>query len=185
MSARRSALLALSLLLAAALAPAAAAEPFVIEARGAKARPGKVLAIGDWRPEDDPTLGAAIAAFGPPTKKKRSGGGSGCGVRWSSIGLRAIFANFGGAVACRPDGGLVQEVRAYGNSWRTARGLEHGARARRVRELYPRAERHRAGFWLVTAFNPIGEQGRYPVLRTVMGGGRVIAFHIEVGAAGD
>ena len=180
---RRPALLALAL--AIVLAPAASAEPFVVEVRGAKTRPGKVLAIGDWRPAGDPTLRAAISAFGPPSSQRKIGGRVGCGVRWRSVGLRAVFADLGGGVACNPEDGRVQEARAYGNRWRTTRDLQVGDRARRVRRLYPRADRHRAGFWLVTAFNPIGTGGRYPVLRAVMAGERVSAFHVEVGAAGD
>jgi hypothetical protein len=175
----------IGLVLAALLAPAASAEPFEIKVRGAKMRPGKVLAIGAWRTEADPTLGAAIAAFGPPSSQRKIGGRVGCGVRWKGVGVRAVFADFGGGVACNPQDGRVQEARAYGSSWRTARGLEIGDRARRLRRLYPRAERHRAGFWLVTAFSAIGTGGRYPVLRSLMEGGRVSAFHVEVGAAGD
>ena len=175
----------LGLLLAVALAPSAWAQPFVIEVRGAKTQPGRVLAIGDWRTEADPTLGAAIAAFGSPSSQRQIGGRAGCGVRWRSAGVRAIFADLGGGVACNPADGRVQEARAYGSGWRTVRGLAVGDRVRRLRRLYPRAERHRAGFWLVTAFSLIGTEGRYPVLRSVMDGRRVRAFHVEVGAAGD
>ena len=162
------------------------AGPRTIEARGNAHGFGRVLAIGDFKPARDPTLGAAIDAYGDPTRRRGGGGGSGCTVSWRSAGVRIVFANFGGADACSRDGGRMQVARASGADWRTAKGLEVGHRLRRLRHLYPGAERHGRSWWLVTGVSlPGAGTPRYAVLAAVVGGGRVRSFTLQAFAAGD
>jgi hypothetical protein len=163
-------------------APAAAqARPDTLDARGS----GGVLAVGDFKPQRDPTYGAAVAVFGEPARERPRFGGSVCVVNWPGAGLRINFANFGVGSACDRGRGRSQTARAYGSRWRTRRGLKVGARLRRLRRLYPRASRHGRSWWLVTAVSPFGAGGRYPVLAAVVRGGHVRSFKLRIGAAGE
>jgi hypothetical protein len=166
-----------------ATAPAAGARPFVIEARGSETGPGVVRAIGDFRPARNPRLGAAIRAYGPTTSRR--GGGEICRVRWANIGVRITFQNFGGADSCEPSGGRAQKAVVDDDRWRTGKGLRIGNRIARLRRLYPDAKRTSRGFRLVEGILPFGEPRRYAVLGARVSGGRVSAFTMFIGAAGD
>lgn len=159
----------------------AQARPDTIEARGN----GRVLAIGDFKPQRNPTYGAAVAVFGEPASQRSRFGGNACVVNWPGAGLRITFANFGVGSACDPALGRSQTARAYGDRWRTRRGLKVGARLRRLRRLYPHANRHGRSWWLVTAVSPFGAGGRYPVLAAAVRGGHVRSFKLRIGAAGE
>jgi hypothetical protein len=183
---RRVAVLgAAALVLSAALAPAASAEPFTLEATGSTATRGKVTAIGDFKPERDPTLRAALAVFGTPTRIVQTSTAS-CRVLYGAIGLRFMFVNLGGGGACDPAFTKVQNVRAFDPRWRTGRGVGIGDPIRRLWRKYPRATRHGRSWWLVKGINNFGTSGNpYPVLRATMKGGRVNSFALSVGAAGE
>jgi hypothetical protein len=183
---RRPAVLgAAALALGAAVAPAASAEPFTLEATGSNASRGKVRAIGDFKPQRDPTLGAAISVFGQPTRIVRTSNAS-CRVLYSAIGLRFMFVNLGGGGPCDPAFTKAQNVRAFGPRWRTGKGLQIGDRLRRLRSIYPRATRHGRSWWLIKGINIFGIGGNpYPVLRATMKNGRVHSFALSVGAAGE
>jgi hypothetical protein len=177
-----------TLVVTVAAAPTVAeARPFTIEARGSDRTFGKVLAIGDFRPERDPTLGAAMGVFGQPASIRGGGGGSSCKVAWPDVGVRILFVNLGGGSACDPRYGKSQEARVAGvDDWRTARGLHVGDRVRKLRRLYPGARRHRRAFWLVTGVSLYGpRKQRYPVLAASVRDGRVASFKLEIGAAGE
>jgi hypothetical protein len=179
-------LAAVALSVAAALAAAspAAARPFVVEARGSETGLGVVRAIGDFRPARNPRLGAAIRAFGRPSSRR--GGGEICRVRWADLGVRIAFQNFGGADSCEPSGGRAQKAVVGGDSrWRTAKGLRIGDGVDRLRRLYPRARRTPRGFRLARGILPFGTPVPYAVLGARVGDGRVRAFTLFVGAAGD
>jgi hypothetical protein len=178
----RHLLLACGVLLVAA-APAAAA-PFTIEVRGSADSFGRVLAIGDFKPDRDPTVGAALDAYGEPSFQRRISTW-GCKLGWHGLGVKVLFANFGGGSACREDLGRSQTARAFGDRWRTAKGLRVGDRLARLRRLYPGATRHGRAWWLVTALSRIGETHRYPVLSAAVRDGRVRSFALQIGAAGD
>jgi hypothetical protein len=184
---RRATLLAAAVLSATATAlasPAAAdARPFVIEARGSETGPGVVRAIGDFRPPRNPRLGAAIRAYGPTTSRR--GGGEICRVRWAGIGVRITFQNFGGVDSCEPSGGRAQKAVVDDSRWRTAKGLRIGNEVTRLRRLYPDAQRTPRGFRLVEGILPFGAPRRYAVLGARVSAGRVRAFTMFVGAAGD
>jgi hypothetical protein len=178
--------LAALLTVAAALAGAAHAEgrSFAIEARGSQTGPGSVRAIGDFKPARDPTLAAAIRAYGRPTSKR--GGGEICRVRWGALGVRIRFQNFGAVDSCEPRNGLAQKAVIDGDRpWRTAKGLRLGAGTTRLRRLHPRARRTSRGFRLVEGVLPFGSPRRYSVLGARVVGGRVTAYTLFIGAAGD
>jgi hypothetical protein len=184
---RRTSLLAIAVLsIAAALTVAApaTARPFVIEARGSEKGPGVVRAIGDFRPARNPRLGAAIRAYGDPTAT--NGGGEICRVRWADIGVRITFQNFGGVDSCEPSGGRAQKAVVSGDRrWRTAKGLRIGNGVAKLQRLYPRARRTRRGFRLAQGILPFGRPVPYAVLGARVAEGRVRAFTLFVGAAGD
>jgi len=164
-------------------APAAAA-PFTINVRGNAHGFGRVLAIGDFKPDRDPTLGAAIDAYGQPSFRRRLAP-EGCRVGWHALGVKVLFANLGGGNACEEDSGRSQTARAFGARWRTARGLRIGQRLAQLRVLYPTATLHGRAWWLVTAVNRVGDPRRYPVLSATVRERTVRSFSVRIFAAGD
>jgi hypothetical protein len=174
-------------LVALALPAAAEARSYGVEARGSGESFGEVLAIGDFKPRSDPTLGAAIDAYGPPASARPFQGDNGCKVSWPRLGVKSTFANFGTGSACDPGLGRVQSARVGGlAAWHTARGLHVGDGLRGLRRRYPGAQRHGSSYWLVTGVSLYGPRPqRYPVLAAVVRGGEVRSFKLEVGAAGD
>ena len=179
-SAARLLLLACVVLLVGA--ESAQAGEFTIDARGSSDSFGKVLAIGDFKPRRDPTVGAALDAYGMPSFKRRVSR-EGCRVGWNGPGINVVFANLGGGGPCAR--GRAQTARAFGARWRTAKGLRVGAPLARLRSLYPNAKQRGDVWWLVTAQSPIGVPHRYPVLSAVVRGGTVRSFALQILAAGD
>lgn len=167
-----------------AAAPAAEGRTFVLRATGSETGLGEVRAIGDFKPSLRPTLGAAIRAYGEPSR--RSGGGDICRVRWAALGIRIQFQNFGGVDSCRPRGGRAQKAVVTGDRpWRTPQGLRLGDRVARLRRLHPDAKRTARGFRLVEGVLPFGSPQPYAVLGARVASGRVTAFTLFIGAAGD
>jgi hypothetical protein len=158
-----------------------------IEVRGSAQSFGEVLAIGDFKPRRDPTLGAAIATFGDPASRRSVGGGTGCNVAWPTLGVRIAFASFGTGSGCDPESGRAQGARVLRlEAWHTTRGLHVGDGVRRLRKRYPGARRHGSSYWLVTGVSLFGPSPtRYPVLAAAVRGGEVRSFKLEIGAAGD
>jgi hypothetical protein len=182
----RSSLLVAALLVATALMAASPsdARSFVIKASGSKTGLGVVRAIGDFKPARDPKLAAAIRAYGRPSSI--SGGGEICRVRWAALGVRIRFQNFGGVNSCEPRNGRAQKaVVKGGQPWRTAKGLRLADGVARLRRLYPGARRTSRGYRLVEGVLPFGSPRRYSVLGARIAGGRVTAFALFIGAAGD
>ena len=177
-------LLLASLAFGALAVPAAEAAPFVIKATGSKTARGKVKAIGDFRPERDPSLSAATSAFGAPTNVSRTSSSS-CRGLWSPVGVRILFVNLGGGGPCAAALTKSQVVRAFDTRWRTGRGLGVGDRLRRLRRIYPGATRHGRSWWLVTGRNVFVGGRLYPVLRATLKNGRVSSFALDVGAGGE
>ena len=166
-----------------AATPIAQARSFIINARGSQTTLGEVRAIGDFKPSRNPRLGAAIRAYGEPSSRR--GGGEICRVRWATLGVRITFQNFGGFDSCRRRG-LAQKAVINGDRpWRTARGLGLGDTTARAGRLYPQAKRTPRGLRLVEAVLPFGTPIRYAVLGARVGSGRVRAFTLFIGAAGD
>ena len=148
--------------------------------------------MGSFFVKEDGTLRGAIDAFGTPGDRDKRYSGSMCVVRWPRHGLRMHFYNLGGHNACRARYGFFSDARARGPHWRTSRCLEIGDRGRRIRRLYPGAERHAAepgfwpaGWWLVRRWSPVGAGGYYPGLLATVADRRVAAFHVRYAAGGD
>ena len=173
----------LALVVVLAAATPADARSFVLRATGSQTGLGEVRAIGDFKPSVNPRLRAAVRAFGPPDRRR--GGGEICRVRWANIGVRITFQNFGGVDSCEPSGGRAQKAVVDDDRWRTGKGLRIGNEISRLRRLYPDAERTSRGFRLVEGILPFGQPRRYAVLGARVSGGRVRAFTMFVGAAGD
>jgi hypothetical protein len=165
--------------------PASAARSFVIDARGSATGLGRVLRIGDFRPQRDATVAAARAAFGRPSST--GAGRNACPIAWRGIGIRILFANFGAGSACAPRLGSAQVAVVRGRRWSTAQGLRVGATPKRLREVYPGADRVGArSYRIVSARRVFGESnGRYAVVSARLSDGRVSSFRLFVGAAGE
>lgn len=146
-------------------------------------KPGKlgVVKIGKFRPDRNASLKAAERAFGRAAT--RSPDDNVCNARWRDLGLKIVFANFGGGAPC--SFGSAQTFKADGERFATWRGLRVRGSARAVREAHPDADRHRGSFWLKTAVSPFGDGRRYPVLRAEFDQGRVTGFKGFIGAAGE
>jgi hypothetical protein len=156
----------------------------VIKARGSNTTLGTVKAIGDFKPSRDPRLAAAIRAYGQPSSKR--GGGELCRVRWAPLGVAIRFQNFGAVDSCDPSDGLAQKAVVKGDrAWRTGRGLRLGGGVARLKRLYPGARRTGRGFRLVAGRLPFGTIHDYSVLGARVANGRVTAFTLFIGAAGD
>jgi hypothetical protein len=184
-SSRSVLLLAAALVAAVALGatPAAQARSFVIKARGSQTTLGEVRAIGDFKPSRNPRLGAAIRAYGEPTSRR--GGGEICTVRWADLGVKIVFVNFGGFDSCKRRGLAQKAVVSGDRPWRTARGLRLGDSTAKAMNLYPRAKETARGLRLAQGILPFGIQRRYAVLGARVDSGRVEAFTLFIGAAGD
>jgi len=173
------------IVLALAAAPAAQAQTdFTIRAKGSATGLGRVTAIGAFKPERDPTLGAAVAVFGQPSSVRARGQVS-CRLGWKPIGLRIVFVNLGGGSACDPALGRAQSVSAFGRAWRTPRGLRIRSSTRKLRRLYPGAVRRGGTYRLVGGKSIYGDGRRYSVLAAKTRAGRVGSFKLFVGAAGE
>ncbi len=167
-------------------APAAAARSFVIDARGSATGLGRVLRIGGFRPQRNATVAAARAAFGRPSST--SDRGDTCPIAWRGIGARILFVNLGaGGSACGSRLGSAQVAIVRGRRWHTAQGLRIGATPKRLREVYPGADRVGArSYRIVTARNVFGASNdRYAVVSARLSNGRVSSFRLFIGAAGE
>jgi hypothetical protein len=180
--------LAISAIAAALVAaPAAQGADYTLRAEGSSTTRGKVTAIGDFKPQADPTVGAAIRAFGQPSSMKTRGNSS-CRMGWRALGLRITFVNLGapGNSACEPSVGKAQIASVFGRVWRTARGLKVRSSTRKLRRLYPRAFRRGRTYRLVGARQIYAPgNARYSVLAAKTRRGRVGAFKLDIGAAGE
>lgn len=179
---RRFVLLGLLVALGLAAAAPAANAAFVI-----KASPGGIVSLGGFQPGRDPSLAAAVRYFGRPSRL--TGNRTLCTGRWGRIALTIYFANYGaGAGACNPVRLVTQSVRIqgrYAKRWRTTRGLRVGDSTRRVRRLYRTAQHHGGSYWLVWFYGVFGEGAYVPRLEALTSHGRIYAFRLWEGAAGE
>jgi hypothetical protein len=162
--------------------PAASAQgtAFTISAKGSKRSVGSVTAVGNFKPTVDASLEAAQNVFGKPSSVGTTG--NSCQAGWRNLGLRILFANFGGGDdACGL--GKAQTVSAFGKSWRTSRGLQVGAPVKTLRKLYPGAVRKGRTYRLVGARTFDGSP--YSVVAAKTNGNKVTSFKLFVGAAGE
>ena len=161
----------------------AAAASYTIRTSG-----GYVARIGAFRIRRDPTIGAAIRVFGPPSSRILKGN-SACQVDWRRLRLRIYFANFGGTTAgettCSASVGRAQSFTARGRRFRTWEGLRAGHRSATILERHHSAEFRRGSWWLRTAISPFGDESEYAVVSAIVSGGRVRVLRGWIGAAGE
>jgi hypothetical protein len=175
-------LLALSM---GAATPAAGQSPSVHTIRTSD---GSVARIGPFRPSRDPTVGAAVRAFGRPTSRTLTSPES-CRVEWRRLRLRIVFVNLGGnapgQTTCGASSGRAQSFTVRGSRFRTWAGLRVGRPSAEIRTRHPSATFRDGAWWLRTAVSPFGDESEYAVVSAIVAGGRVRALAGWVGAAGE
>ena len=181
-----------ALTLAAATLFAASAESataYTINVAGGQVG-GYVSGIGEFHPYRDPSIAAAAREFGRPSSRKLTSDNS-CDVRWSDLGLRITFANFGlpgpGQTVCSDRASNAQTFRVRGRRFRTWKGLRVGQREESIFDRHPTAEFRRGTWWLKTSISVYGPSDQeFPVVDATIGAaGRVKAIRGWIGAAGD
>jgi hypothetical protein len=174
-----SRLLLLAALAVLALPSSASAADLVI-----KVRSKHISSLGGFRTSGNHgTLRGAIRAWGRPSTRK-SLGGNGCRVNWSTVGVHAVFANFGGGSGCSETGARMQRATLHSKRWTTERGLHVGDPSAKVKQLYPGATFTVSYYWLYQAHdNFVG--GDAPFVTAQMKGGAVNLIQVSVMAAGD
>jgi hypothetical protein len=149
-----------------------------------KVRSKHVSSLGGFRTSGNHgTLRGAIRAWGRPSTRKAIGG-TGCRVNWSTVGVKAVFANFGGGSGCSERGARIQRATLHSKRWTTERGLHVGDPTARLKQLYPGATFTVSYFWLYKAHDAfVG--GDAPIVEAQMKGGAVNLIQVQVNAAGD
>jgi hypothetical protein len=148
---------------------------------------GAVARIGAFHARRSATLASAIRVFGRSSRKLI--GNNVCRVDWRRLRLRIDFASFAahspGQTTCTPSVGLAQTFTARGTRFRTSAGLRVGSSSSSIAGLYPAAEFRSGSWWLVSAVSPFGDEEEYPVIRAIVGSGRVRALAGVIGGAGE
>ena len=151
---------------------------------------GKVTRIGALDLSRTPTIKRATDAFGPPTSKRLSGKVL-CVVDWRGLRLRGNFVNLGGPMpgrtTCSTSVGKLQTAEIRGRAFQTQAGLRVGDTLARLRRLHPAARRHGTTRWLATAPDVFGANARdrFAIVRANAKAGKVCAFVLWIGAAGE
>jgi hypothetical protein len=164
-------------------------EPLVGSVLVIQANSAGVQNLGGFHPIRNPTVGAAVKAFGRPSSRQPRYGGSGCDLSWRKFGLKMTFAYFGGGgkrAACHRGVAklaLIQEPAA--GRWQTSRGARIGDSLEQLERLYPNAVEWEGDYWLAIGYTPVGEGGSYPVLAAKVGGETVRGFEISMSPAYD
>lgn len=147
----------------------------------------RVASIGGFRPQSDPTLGAALDRFGAVTDVRQESTSS-CVVSWAQHGVTITFANFGGSDACDPEFGMAQFVYIGGQGargWHTARDLYITSRQSTMKRLYREQRRTSRRYSLVRAYSPFGPDSTLDLLEVGLTDNRISSFRMFIGAAGD
>ena len=172
--------------MALATAPAAQAQTdFTLRAKGSSTGLGKVTAIGAFKPQSDPSLGAAVRAFGPPSSVRPRGQVS-CRLGWRAIGLRITFVNLGGGSACDPALGKAQiglGLRAQLAHRQGPEDPQHHAQAPPPLSARACAGGARTASWAASSSSATAAATR--CLRPRPSRGRVGSFKLNIGAAGE
>jgi len=185
---RRTCAAATLLTLTAALALPSASTAASKEIRITKSK--TIAGVGDFRPNSNAYVGAAASVFGAPTAVKASGS-AGCDVRWSELGLRITFANFGAPdrSACEADIGRAQVIQIGGAKaagWHTNRGLYIGAKRSTMFKKYDQRRTGPGRYSLVRRASPFGPPGTIQeILGARISNGKVSSFVVSPFAAGD
>jgi hypothetical protein len=136
------------------------------------------------------TLADFTRTFGRPSSCRVGNSGADAHVVWRRPGIRGEFTTLGGFPrtgdnACTAPASVHPDtVEVVGRFWRTSRGLQVGATLRRLQALYPKASRHRDGWWLVTRRkDPLF--GTYGQLVVGVRSGRVSYLRLVLHEEGD
>jgi hypothetical protein len=161
---------------------ALAAAPHTIRTAG-----GSVARIGAFHPRQDPTIAAAVRAFGRPSARELTSNVS-CVVEWRRLRLRITFANFGGHgpghTTCSASVGRAQSFAVRGPRVQTWEGLRVGEPSATILERHRSAEFRRGSWWLRTAVSPFGDGSECAVVSALVSGGRVTILKGWIGSAG-
>jgi hypothetical protein len=184
---RRAAIVAVTSLAAAGVAaPAATARPGGMIQTG----PNGVTALGSWHVSTHSTFAAAVRALGAANRVSAHNHGNSCTGTgtWSKLGLRILFTSFGGdpyCVGARAQTGTISGA-AGRQHWHTTRGLRVGDSLGTLKRLYPHAIKGAGGWAVVYSLHSvIAEGSRLDIVTASIKGGRVSAFKLWFGAAGD
>ncbi|HEX6153641.1 MAG TPA: hypothetical protein VFZ19_08990 [Solirubrobacterales bacterium] len=157
-----------------------------------KANNAGVQNLGGFHPLRNPTVGAAVKAFGRSSSRQPRYGGSGCEVRWRKIGVKMTFAYYGGGggrtAACGANRGIAKSALLQGSSaeqWETSRGLRIGDSLEKLERLYPNAVEWEGDYWLAIGFSPVGEDSSYPVLAALVRSEVVRGFEVMMSPGYD
>jgi len=140
--------------------------------------------LGGFHPIRNPTVGAAVKAFGRHSLRQPRYGGSGCDLSWSKIGLKITFAYYGGGgrwAACRAGRGIAKSALIQGsaaNRWQTSRGLQIGDSREQLERRHRSAVEWEGDYWLAIGYSPIGEGSSYPVLTATISRATVRGFEV-------
>ena len=120
--------------------------------------------------------------------------GGGCVGKWRRLGLRIVFADFGGGTGPVCGRAKAQSFTIHrSRTWRTWKGLRIGMAQAELQRRHPRARWvdddafYADGWWLRSSVSPFGTGARTPVLAATVRGAdpRVSSFYGWIGAAGE
>jgi hypothetical protein len=148
--------------------------------------------LAGFHPLRNPTVGAAVKAFGRASSRRPRYEGSGCEVSWRKIGLKMTFAYYGGGggrtAACGANRGIAKSALIQGSMaerWQTSRGLRIGDSLENLDRLYPNAVEWEGDYWLAIGFSPVGEDSSYPVLAAFVRSETVRGFEVKMSPGYD
>lgn len=190
---------AVAVLVAALTASSAAADRSLLLQTNAR-----LIRVGDWRVDRDPTLQGAVDAFGKPSACREFDRLPGSVVRWGAPGVRVTTTTYGGIpegfTFCSYGGMPVSYIVVTARVWTTSLGLRVGDSVAKLRRLYPHARYQTRSYGesspgnsyvLVTTRTAcLGECGDTRVVTVArliakMHEGRVGQFVFPVGAQGE
>jgi len=175
------------LLMATAANAASSTTPLADSVLVIQANNAGVQNLGGFHPIRNPTVSAAVKAFGRPSSRRPRYGGSGCDVSWKKIGLKITFAYYGGGgTACRrgiAKTGVIQGATA--DRWQTSRGIRIGDSLEQLERRYPNAVEWEGDYWLAIGYSPVGDGGSYPVLSATVNGETVDGFEVMMSPTYD
>jgi hypothetical protein len=147
--------------------------------------------VWKWQAHDrSVALADLIRVFGRASTCKLGPSAADAHVVWAHRGVRGEFTTLGGFphardTACTAPAAVHPDtVEVFRPAWHTALGLHVGDPVARLRALYPRASRHKDGWWLVTRRkDPLFDT--YGQLVAGVRNGRVAYLRLVLHAEGD
>lgn len=147
------------------LVPTAAAAPTFVIVRD--------VSVGGF-PRDG-RVQSAITVFGEPTVRQIEGFDK-CHLEWPTLGVSMETYYTGGTTdPCGPEGRHASTT-VTDRRWRTAVGLKMGDTLKKLRQLYPRAQRDEPGVWWLKTRSFAGFP--FPGLEARIKNGHVVSFTV-------